>query len=130
MAERNLSVLLRDMSPELTKGSFVFLTIHEEMLDKLKGEVLFYFKEKEGLTLVLEKDVAIKNNFEIGEIWSMITLNVNSDLTAVGFLAKISNALAEDNISVNAVSAYYHDHLFVMEKDTEKALFILNKLSE
>ena len=45
--------------------------------------------------------------------FALISLTVHSDLHAVGLLAKITNALAKEGISVNAFSAYYHDHLFV-----------------
>ena len=44
-----------------------------------------------------------------------------------GFLAKITEKLAGAKISVNAVSAYYHDHLFVSK---EKAGLAMKKLKE
>jgi hypothetical protein len=60
----------------------------------------------------------------------LITLNVHSDLSAIGFLARITGALAESGISVNAVSAYYHDHLFVPINAAKRAIIILNGLSK
>jgi hypothetical protein len=50
---------------------------------------------------------------------------VHSALTAVGFLAAITTRLAEAGISVNAVSAYYHDHLFVPWERREEAMEVL-----
>jgi len=60
----------------------------------------------------------------------MITLTVHSSLEAVGFLAAITGRLAEAGISVNAVSAYYHDHLFVAEHRADEALRLLQSMSK
>ncbi|MBU0590574.1 ACT domain-containing protein, partial [Candidatus Micrarchaeota archaeon] len=57
-------------------------------------------------------------------------LTVNSDLFAVGFLAKITTALAAKGISMNAYSAYHHDHLLVPFERKEEAMEILDKLSK
>jgi hypothetical protein len=52
----------------------------------------------------------------------MMTLTVHSSLEAVGFLAAITARLAEAGISVNAISAFCHDHLFVPEDRADEAL--------
>jgi hypothetical protein len=49
-------------------------------------------------------------------------LTVHSSLEAVGFLAAITARLAETGISVNVVSAFYHDHLFVPHDRADEAL--------
>ena len=79
--------------------------------------------------LILDKESADKKNIYYNEVWSLITLNINSDLNAVGFLAVISKKLAEAGISLNAVSAYYHDHLFVPFNKSKEALKLLKELS-
>ena len=58
----------------------------------------------------------------------MITLNIHSDLNAIGFIAKISERFAKKNISVYVISAFYHDHLFVLEKDADDAMFALKMM--
>jgi hypothetical protein len=47
----------------------------------------------------------------------------------VGFLAAITASLAEAGISVNAVSAFYHDHLFVPVERAEDAKLLLQRLA-
>ncbi len=87
------------------------------------------FQEEEGVTVIVEKAVADKSKLSYTQIWSLITLNVDSDLSAVGFLAAITPVLAKAGISVNVISAYYHDHLFVPEGKAKEAIRILQKFS-
>ena len=56
----------------------------------------------------------------------MVTLTVQSALDAVGFLAAITARLAAAGISVNAVSAFFHDHLFVPAGRAEEIVEILS----
>jgi uncharacterized protein len=60
--------------------------------------------------------------------YRLITLNVHSSLEAVGLLAAVTTRLAAAGISVNAVSAVYHDHLFVAPGRAEEACGILRDL--
>ena len=60
----------------------------------------------------------------------MITLTVHSSLEAVGFLAAITARLAAAGISVNAVSGFYHDHLFVPEHKADEALHHLQNMHD
>jgi hypothetical protein len=46
----------------------------------------------------------------------------------VGFLAEISKALADENISVFVISAYSTDHILVKKRDLVKAIKKLKEL--
>ena len=46
----------------------------------------------------------------------------------VGFMAKVSQALADEKISIFAISAYSTDHVLVKEKDLNKAIKKLENL--
>ena len=59
----------------------------------------------------------------------MITLSVHSALDAVGFIARVSTALAKENMGVNPVAGFYHDHLFVPDGRQEDALRVLHRLT-
>jgi hypothetical protein len=126
---KNLDILLKSMKPELDSRVFVFCTLSEEKLKGLKLNPLLIFKEKEGITIILEKDFADKNNLEYSGTRSLITLTVHSDLFAVGFLAAITKKLADANISVNVISAYYHDYLFVPTNRNKEAIKLLQEFS-
>ena len=128
-AETDLPTLLRTMTPELQDGEFVFCTIAPEQLSYLTCEPLCQFREPEGMTLILSRQQAEECHVDYTYVSRMITLTVHSDLEAVGFLAAITAKLAEHDISVNAVSAYYHDHLFVPTDRAHDAMRALLELS-
>ncbi|MFC4817156.1 MULTISPECIES: ACT domain-containing protein [unclassified Flavobacterium] len=127
--EKNLATLLKTMKPQLNNGEYVFCTVKNDTLVNF-SEILFHFKEEEGITIVLKKHIADQLSLNYSYIASWITLTVHSSLEAVGLTAAFSNALAKENISCNVVAAFYHDHIFVDKKDATKAMEILNRFSE
>lgn len=126
--ESDLESLLRHMEPKHVRGKYVFCSIDESDVS-LFGSPLLTFKEEEGLTVVLLQEVAELNKLYFEKIWGLITLQVHSDLSAVGFIAEITHHLAKAGISVNVISAYYHDHLLVPFSKVDKAMEILTSLS-
>jgi hypothetical protein len=126
------------MEPVLSDEEYVFLSVDKsqhayvilEAGKSLNVAPLLQFHEKEGVTIVFDKSTADSLGLEYFATWSMITLSVHSDLEAVGFIARVASELAREGISVNVVSAYYHDHLFVSAEDGQEAMEILQALSE
>jgi hypothetical protein len=128
-AEKNLAILLKTMQPELQTGDFVFCTVSDLAKVNL-NDVLLFFREKEGVTLILKQEIADHLGFNYTFVAAWITLTVHSALDAVGLTATFSNALASENISCNVVAAYYHDHIFVDKKDAEKTMVVLRRFAE
>ena len=126
--EKDLETLLRSMNPKLSESQFVFCNISLDKLSALKMEPLFVFREKEGVTIIIEKWQADSKSLDYDDVWSWIALTVHSSLSAVGFLATITAKLSENSISVNVVSAYFHDHLFVPQEKARLAMQVLNDL--
>jgi uncharacterized protein len=128
MGEKDLAKLLKSMKPVLENGDFVFCSVTD--LTKVNLEdVLLFFREKEGITLILSKGIADALGFDYTFVAAWITLTVHSALEAVGLTAAFSNALAAQNISCNVVAAYYHDHIFVAKEDAEKAMNVLSQFA-
>ena len=127
--ENDLSILLKTMKPKINVGEYVFCTIIDSTYVNYHDTLLF-FKEEEGNTVILLKEVADKLKLNYSFIASWITLTVHSSLNAVGLTAAFSKALSDEGISCNVVASFYHDHIFVDRKDTEKALDILNTFSK
>ena len=127
--ETNLGVLLKSMRPVLREGEFVFLTTRQSLLEAAALEPLGLFHEEEGLTLILPREKADAAGLPYSAVFRMLTLSVHSSLEAVGFLAAITARLAARGISVNPVSAYFHDHLFVPSARAEESLALLVELA-
>jgi hypothetical protein len=127
--ETNLRLLLQSMQPILHTEDYVFCSINRQQVFRLNCEPLCQFREAEGLTLILTRGQADSEALAYASVFRMITLAIHSSLEAVGFLAAITHQLASHGISVNPVSAYYHDHLFVPVAQAETAMMLLQELS-
>jgi uncharacterized protein len=121
--ETDLATLLRSMRPMLNDGIYVFCTIGAAMPDT--SEIVFFFKEAEGITVVCKQAYADQQNYEYSATFAWITLQVHSSLAAVGLTAAFSQALANHQISCNVVAGYYHDHIFVPTDKATEALRVL-----
>jgi len=150
MAESNLVKLIKSIEPVLNPGQYVYATIPPSSsaresgdssakpsfgdllanIDKIK--VVGVFVEAEGITFVVSKSYAdsIGLDYNKSFIASWITLRIHSALDAVGFTAAVSTALTKAGICCNVIAAFYHDHIFVPEKDAEKAITVLKELAD
>lgn len=126
--ETNLQQILKTMQPKDNEGEYVFCVVNDLSAIDLRN-ILFFFKEQEGITIVLQKEEADLYQLDYSFIASWITLSVHSSLEAVGLTAAFSTALSNEGISCNVVAAFYHDHIFVDKKHTEIAMTILNRFS-
>jgi uncharacterized protein len=126
--ERDLQALLTGMKPEMHPDIFVFSTISAQTEIPAAIRPLLTFHEHEGTTLVVRREEAESLGLAYQFVSRLITLTVHSSLEAVGFLAAITARLAETGISVNAVSAFYHDHLFVPHDRADEALARLQEM--
>lgn len=116
------------MKPMVVPGEYVFCSIQESQLEEL-ADPLMVFREIEGPTVIVTKVVAERNDLPFDSTWGLVSLSIHSDLEAIGFLAAITNHLAQGGISVNAVSAFYHDHLFVPYERVDEVMSLLSDLS-
>lgn len=126
---KELQQLIHGMTPVLNKGEYVFVSVQD--ISQIEREkTICEFREKEGITVVLPKSYADELKLTYDFVASWITLEIHSSLEAVGLTAAFSAELAKNNISCNVVAGFYHDHIFVPVKDSEKAIRVLTQLSE
>ncbi len=128
--EHDLKKLLSSMQPELHPDVFVFCTlpINQKIPENIKP--LSQFQETEGTAIIVRRYEAEKAGVAFQFPSRMIMLKVYSALDAVGFLAAITTCLAKAGISVNPISAYHHDHLFVPEHRAEEVMKLLFELTQ
>lgn len=124
-----LNQLLTSLQPELNPGVYAFVCVPLNT-DISYLPVIATFREKEGLTLIVEQSIAEHESLNILFSAAWITLMVNSDLQAVGLTAAFSTALANEGISCNVIAAAFHDHIFVPVSSAEKALETLTRLQK
>ena len=87
-------------------------------------------QEKEGLTLVIPKEIADRQNISYESSYRCISLGLASDLDDYGLTALISGKLNESKISANIFAGKYHDHIFVPSNKAKEALLVLNDLDK
>ena len=117
---------LKNLNPVLLEDEYVFCTFLSSIYgDHNKLNPIASFNEKEGLTLVVKKEIAKFNNLEFKDTFKCISLNLISSLTSVGLTALISKVLADNEISANIYAGYYHDHIFVPLEKARDALKLL-----
>lgn len=123
----DLNELITEINPVLHDGVYVFVSVNdEETLNTIK--VFATICEAEGFSAVIVESDAISLGLPILFRAAWITLNVHSDLKAVGLTAVFSAALAKEGISCNVVAGAYHDHLFVPVERASDAMRVLMQL--
>ncbi|OAG45665.1 hypothetical protein AYO21_00301 [Fonsecaea monophora] len=158
--ETSLPRLLSSLRTTLHPETYVFATVPvpvpteksrdiNSFLPVPLGDICLFFREpqqtgnssgaKDTITLVIPLSTAQRHNVPESTSTSaygytypcrMITCAVHSSLAAVGFMAVLATRLARCGISVNPVSGFYHDHLFVPVERAEEAVDVLARVRE
>ena len=77
---------------------------------------------------ILQSEIDDKDIIEVEGGWRVLTFDTTLPFDLVGFLARVSGALAEEGISIFVISSYSTDHILVKEKDLIKAKRKLEEL--
>lgn len=128
--EKSLAKLLQTLTTTLHEDTFVFATLKDESNLPALAETRLFFREPEGLTVIVTLEYAKDAGLDYFFPCKMITLNVTSSLEAVGFMAVIASRLATKDMGVNPVSGFYHDHIFVPVGREQDALETLEELAK
>lgn len=125
--ETDLQRLLAGLSPALAPRPRAIRTQAHDA--PVPADAIMLFREDEGTTVVVEAAGDGTDSAASEPRWAQITLRIHSSLDAVGMMAAIAAALADRGIPCNAVSAYFHDHLFVPWTQRRRAVAALENLA-
>lgn len=122
----DVSSLLRHLEPRLNPGTYAFCSLPAGA--SMPAAVVASIREAEGLSLVVSEETAAQLGLTVLFRCAWLTLNVHSDLAAVGLTAAFSQALGEAGISCNVIAGAHHDHVFVPAAMAGAALARLQRL--
>lgn len=124
----DLNELIGNMKPVLQPGNYVFCSVASNEHIHTKS-MIGLFREREGTTVILQQQEADELGWTYDFVAAWITLEVHSNLHAVGLTAAFAGALAGAGLSCNVVAGFYHDHIFVPVAAAQKAMEVLVQLS-
>ena len=128
---RDRTAMIRDMSPQLSDGEFVFCSIGNGAADAGYTErAIAMFAEAEGRSFVFKIEDASILGFSCDLPMRCITLTVYSALDGTGLTAAVANVLAERDIPCNMIAAFHHDHVFVPSRLADAAMQSLLQLQD
>lgn len=86
-------------------------------------------QDKKEITVIMDQEkIHADDVIQMDNDWKLITFDMVLPLQAIGFLAKVTTALADERISVYVLSTYSTDHILVKEQDLLKTLRKLETL--
>jgi len=102
-----------ELSPRMNAPFMIFLDKWEVtlLLDEIDYQTIRY----------LIRDAKTEGNFRL------VSFDIELDWNTVGYFAEISRVLAENEISIGAISAFSRDHVLIKQQDLAKALKVLGE---
>jgi len=88
---------------------------------KLSEKIFAVIKNGNETTVVAKENHGLKT-IEEERFFKIISFETKLPFDLVGFLAYVAKILADQNISIFAISSYSTDHILIKEDDLDKAL--------
>ncbi len=122
--KRKLGNMMRHGKIYVWKGTYAMVRAERPC----RGAIAVIRDRKETTCLVEEPVTGGRSLLAVDAGWKIITFDMVLPFSLVGFLARVSSALAGAGIGICALSAYSTDHILVKSRDLERALATLEKL--
>ena len=137
--DENIRRLLAETEITLHPDSFTIVSIDRSEEDKARGIIadleafssLTFDVAEVSLVVKTEDWAALRERFEEYQEegpYRLITFDIVLDLSIVGFMAAVSRRLADEGVSIYALSTYLRDHILVKESDCANAVKALRGL--
>lgn len=108
--------------------NFSVCQVEDYSLVNLNSEYSFIGKTDEEESLVCITDEVPANVIQRDDGWKAFRIQGVLDFSLIGILAKIAAALADNGISIFAVSTYNTDYVLMKKENYQKALDVLKAL--
>ena len=108
--------------------NFSVCQVEDYSLVNLNSEYSFIGKTDEEKSLVCITDEVPANVIQQDDGWKAFRIQGVLDFSLIGILAKIAAALADNGISIFAVSTYNTDYVLMKKENYQKALDVLKAL--
>lgn len=129
--EVSLQDILQNLDPVMAPETYVYVGVSNQSLLKVLGfDPVAFFKEPDGITLILKKEDADNNFLNYQTEYCHIILNAPFAMRCVGLTAIVSSALAKAGISIIPILSAYKRSLLVEKEDAHTALEILNAMQK
>lgn len=106
-------------------AKFSVCQVEDYSLVSLSSEYVFIGKTDEENSLVCMTDAVPENVIRRDDGWKAFCVQGVLDFSLIGILAKIAAVLADNSISIFAVSTYNTDYILIKKESYEKALAAL-----
>ena len=108
--------------------NFSVCQVEDQSLVNVNSEYSFIRKTDEEKSLVCITDEVPANVIQRDDGWKAFRIQGVLDFSLIGILAKIAAALADNGISIFAVSTYNTDYVLMKRENYQKALDVLKAL--
>ena len=108
--------------------NFSVCQVEDYSLVNLNSEYSFIGKRDEEKSLVCITDEVPANVIQQDDGWKAFRIQGVLNFSLIGILAKIAAALADNGISIFAVSTYNTDYVLMKKENYQKALDVLKAL--
>ena len=122
--KRNLKNILKNGKVYVWEGTYAMAKAERTC----RGAAAVIRDRNEITCLIEESRLRPAGLLAVDGGWKIITFDMILPFGLIGFLARVSNALAKAGVSICALSAYSTDHILVKAKDLEKALACMEQL--
>ena len=137
--DENIRRLLAETEITLHPDSFMIVSIDRSEEDKARGIIadldpfssLTFDVAEVSLVVKAEDWAVLRKRFEEYREdgpYRLITFDIVLDLSIVGFTAVVSRRLANEGVSIYALSTFLRDHILVKEGDCAKTVEALRSL--
>ena len=104
---------------------FSVCQVKDYSLTNLDSEYCFIGKTNEEKSLVCITSEVPENTIQRDDGWKAFRIQGVLDFSLIGILAKVATVLADNGISIFAVSTYNTDYVLIKKENYQKALEVL-----